>query len=220
MAKIASAPKDWHPTTRSDQTEPIVEARMANSPICSIENCGKPALARGWCSAHYTRWQRHGDPLVRVKRRGEAIAFYQNIVLSYEGDECLIWPFTKSRQGYGWVFINGRGREVHRAACEEIHGPPPTPLHEAAHSCGNGHLACCALKHLRWATQIENQRDKFLHGTVARGEKQGSSKLTESDVRKIRQLRGLSRAKIAELFGVHPVTIIRIQNRTRWSWLD
>jgi hypothetical protein len=30
---------------------------------CSIEGCEKPVQARGWCSAHWARWKRHGDPL-------------------------------------------------------------------------------------------------------------------------------------------------------------
>lgn len=30
---------------------------------CIIDSCDKPYLARGWCSAHWTRWKRHGDPL-------------------------------------------------------------------------------------------------------------------------------------------------------------
>lgn len=33
--------------------------------ICSIEGCKSPASARGWCKAHYSRWRRNGDPLVR-----------------------------------------------------------------------------------------------------------------------------------------------------------
>ncbi len=31
--------------------------------LCSIEDCRNPTFSRGWCSKHYTRWQRHGDPL-------------------------------------------------------------------------------------------------------------------------------------------------------------
>lgn len=30
---------------------------------CSIEDCTDKAVSRGWCSKHYTRWQRHGSPL-------------------------------------------------------------------------------------------------------------------------------------------------------------
>jgi 5-methylcytosine-specific restriction endonuclease McrA len=37
--------------------------------ICSIDDCGKSAVARGWCDAHYRRWQRNGDPLA-VARPG------------------------------------------------------------------------------------------------------------------------------------------------------
>jgi len=29
---------------------------------CSIDGCTSPALARGWCTKHYTRWRTHGDP--------------------------------------------------------------------------------------------------------------------------------------------------------------
>lgn len=30
---------------------------------CSIEGCGSPVRARGWCNRHYLRWRRSGDPL-------------------------------------------------------------------------------------------------------------------------------------------------------------
>ncbi len=32
---------------------------------CSIDKCNKEAKVRGWCAAHYTMWQRHGDPLYK-----------------------------------------------------------------------------------------------------------------------------------------------------------
>lgn len=33
---------------------------------CSIDGCGKPMKARGWCNAHWGAWKRYGDPLKRV----------------------------------------------------------------------------------------------------------------------------------------------------------
>lgn len=35
---------------------------------CSIKGCGKPLRARGWCTKHYKRWRKHGDPLITGKR--------------------------------------------------------------------------------------------------------------------------------------------------------
>jgi hypothetical protein len=31
--------------------------------VCKAEGCDGRAVARGWCSKHYSRWQRHGDAL-------------------------------------------------------------------------------------------------------------------------------------------------------------
>lgn len=28
---------------------------------CEIPGCGKKALARNWCAAHYTKWKKYGD---------------------------------------------------------------------------------------------------------------------------------------------------------------
>lgn len=39
---------------------------------CSIETCGRPQRrgGRGWCSMHYARWCRVGDPLLKLRARG------------------------------------------------------------------------------------------------------------------------------------------------------
>lgn len=35
---------------------------MAAKSVCSIDGCGKPHSARGWCRMHYMRWLTHGSP--------------------------------------------------------------------------------------------------------------------------------------------------------------
>lgn len=45
---------------------------MSNA-TCSVDGCekvtGVKGTARGWCSKHYNRWLRNGDPLVRTMRK-------------------------------------------------------------------------------------------------------------------------------------------------------
>lgn len=47
---------------------------MKATRTCTIDGCDKPLLARGWCSAHWTRWKRHGDPLGGGAKRSPALA--------------------------------------------------------------------------------------------------------------------------------------------------
>jgi hypothetical protein len=105
-------------------------------------------------------------------------------------------------------------------ACEEENGPPPTPDHEAAHSCGNGHLGCVARKHLRWKTHAENVAEAVEHGTVQRGTERWNAKLTEDDVRSIRAMIGRRTQKsIAKQFGISRELVSSIKRKHSWGWL-
>lgn len=58
------------------QTKPGKKRRcptcLAAKPVrmCSIGGCAKPVYARGWCSAHYSRFARHGDAEAEVRPYG------------------------------------------------------------------------------------------------------------------------------------------------------
>lgn len=193
-----------------------------NKPICSVSNCDKRVLARGWCAAHYERWRRHDDPLGGGAGHGEPKQFYSGVVLPYQQDECLLWPYSKNNAGYGVLRLGGRVQVVSRCVCEKVNGAPPSPQHEAAHSCGNGNLGCVTPRHLRWDTHAGNQSDMAVHGTSTRGERQWMAKLTEADVREIRKLSesGVCPKEIAAKFNVARRTIVHILAGTSWGWLE
>lgn len=194
---------------------------MATPRICSVENCNKPLSGHGLCEMHRRRWRKYGDPLARRKaENGELERWLMEVALPYEGDECLRWPFSVDRQGYGIVTVNGSHQIASRVVCERAHGAPPTPLHHAAHSCNRGHEGCVNKRHLSWKTRAENEADKVANGTSNRGERCGSAKLTEDQVLQIRRLDGqFSHAEIAVQFGVARQTISKIISGDRWAWL-
>ena len=191
---------------------------MATRFLCSVPDCDKAAITRGWCQAHYRRWQRHGDPLAGRTPNGKAHEFLE-FAASYEGDDCLTWPYATVENGYGRVNIGGRIRVASQVVCEIAHGERPSDRHEAAHSCGRGHLGCVNRLHLSWKTPSENQADKVSHGTALRGERSNFAKLTEDDVRRIFRDSRTGTA-IAADFGISFVTVSDIKRRKSWFWLD
>lgn len=128
--------------------------------ICSIEGCERHRYSKELCRIHYDHLYRNGDPLA-TRRRAKANDYLRDVVLKYEGDDCLIWPFCRSKKGYGWIHYKGHGMLISRAVCFERYGEPPSPDYEGAHSCGKGTSGCCNPKHVRWATQAENMDDRF-----------------------------------------------------------
>lgn len=158
----------------------------------------------------------HGPEERRPRAKpGEAPRYLRDVVLLYEGDDCLIWPYARTGAGYGHLSIDGENILVSRIACEAEHGLSPTPWHDAAHSCGNGHLACCTRKHVRWATPKENQQDMVLHGKSQQGERQHAAKLTDDSVRFIRASKQTN-TELAEKFGTSRAAIISARKGKTW----
>ncbi len=191
---------------------------MADPKLCSIPDCGKLAGRHGWCRAHRDRWKLYGDPLAGLTGRGEARRYFEQRVLTYSGDDCLTWPFCRDRDGYGLLKECRKMKTVSRILCEQEFGPPPTPRHEAAHSCGKGRDGCVTRRHLSWKTSVENHADKLVHNTRPMGETHGAAKLTNQAAREIISLKGaLSRSKIAKQYGISPVTVGDIHRGKSWK---
>lgn len=191
---------------------------------CSVANCKNHALhasGRGdkLCRPHYKKKLKYGDPCYVYVRPSEVMAWVKNAI-SYDGDDCLIWPFARSGQKYGCMRFRGSTQLAHRVVCELVHGSPPSPLSQAAHSCGKGHEGCVNPRHLRWDSRSGNFADKVKHGTDSRGEKSSLAKITNDDVVRIRSLRGkMSQSAIGAEYGLTQPTISKIQSGKRWSWM-
>lgn len=133
--------------------------------------------------------------------------------MNYDGPDCLPWPYARLPTGYGFMGYKGKIWRANRLMCQLVNGPPPTPRHESAHTCGHGHDACVHPKHLVWKTGKQNQADRKKHGTVYRRGRQ--NKLTAEAVRVIRSSK-LTQQQLADKFGVTRENIGQVIRRQTW----
>jgi len=120
---------------------------------CSIVGCGGIIEARGWCTKHYERWLRSGDPefvsYVLIKTPEEAFA----LRTEWQGD-CLIWVGWTDKNGNGRVHVNGKQKMAHRYAWERVNGPIPDGMFIVRKDhCDE---ACVNVDHLRCVTAAQN----------------------------------------------------------------
>lgn len=111
-------------------------------------------------------------------------------------------------------------RYVHQLVAEAFCGPRPTRQHEVRHLNGlkDDNRAC----NLAWGTRKENMADSQRLGQTAVGSRVGSSKLTEAQVRKIKQLlrEGWCPACVARRFFVQPNIIVCIRRNKTWKHVN
>lgn len=184
--------------------------------VCSELGCESVVLAKGLCQKHWR--QRRAADLYPWPSPGDAEIYFQALLRVPEGwQPCLTtWPYGRDGNGRPKIKRDGRTQYVARLLCR---GEPEPGQTQCAHNCGEA--GCLNWNHLKWATPAENEADKERHGTVARGERHGSAKLTESKVREIRVLAGkFKQTELAKKYNVKPNTISQILNRKTWAHLD
>lgn len=127
----------------------------------------------------------------------------------------------RDRDGYRKLILVANGkrfyRRVHNLVLESFIGPCP-PGKVGCHN--NGDLTNNRLWNVRWDTQANNIADKRKHGTVAAGEKIGTSTLKPDQVLVIRELHAsgaVKRTELASAFGVNRATIGGIVLRRSWK---
>lgn len=134
--------------------------------ICVCAGCENIAIARGWCTKHYTRFRRHGDPetMTRVRGSGAVEERFWIHVDRRGPNEC--WPWTASlRRGHGKFWDGTRMVPARRYAYELLVGPIPESM-DLDHTCHNGtschkgdscpHRRCVNPAHLEPVPRREN----------------------------------------------------------------
>lgn len=212
---------------------------MPESTTCCVvfasgEPCTTQRLGRSpWCKTCYGWSRSHGgaNPTGRprrivqghISRAAELAAAARST-----SDECIFLT-TKSANPVVAVRLRRKHISAARAVWIMAHGDPGDLL--VLHGCngGSGSHGCVNIQHLRLGDNAQNMRDRAAAGRFkippenrARGEAQGASKLTEAQVREIRQkcADGAKQRDVARQYGVVNSTVCQIVNRKMWGWLE
>jgi len=158
-----------------------------------------------------------------AKRTSTEQRFWAN-VSGPDARGCRIWFGRKNSCGYGSLWVTELKKSVgaHRWIWEQTFGAIPGGA-EICHHCDTP--ACVEVTHLFLGDRATNMADmaaKGRHGTLW-GERNGRAKLTEDQVREIRQLYGAGGWTFAGLgrqYGVAYQIISAIVRRTSWSKVE
>lgn len=142
--------------------------------------------------------------------------FWQNVTIS---DSACCWEWKGAlRNGYGVFSVNGKITYAHRYSYKLVYNQIKEGLC-VLHKCNN--RLCVNPSHLYIGTKQDNANDKVNSNRQIKGGQSKLSKLTEQQVREIKEYKGkLSLRKIANLYKVHHWTIGRILNNINWKHLE
>jgi DNA-binding transcriptional regulator YiaG len=134
-------------------------------------------------------------------------------VINENGCHVCTSHHKKKREDIG-ITRNGKRSIITRYVWEIVNGKIPNGL-LIRHKCDNP--PCINPDHLELGTNQDNSNDKLERGRQAKGENQGSSKLTEDQVRDIKMNTTNSITELAEMYGVAIDTIQKIDQVKTWK---
>lgn len=114
---------------------------------CSVDDCEKPAKAKGMCIMHYKRVRNHGTT-ERLDRKIPKAELFERYVTRTDG--CWEWNGPVTTHGYTGLGRHGLG---HRWSYEQQNGEIPESL-VIDHLCRN--KTCTNPDHLEAVTNQEN----------------------------------------------------------------
>lgn len=129
---------------------------------------------------------------------------------------CVEWAKSTTTTGYGKFSLHAGGWMLaHRAAYEMHVGSIPDGM-VVCHRCDNPR--CVRPEHLFVGTMADNQQDMAQKGRSTRGEKNPMARLTEADVREIRNKHaaGVKRDDLCAQWGVSLGCVSGVVDGINW----
>lgn len=118
---------------------------------CTIEGCDRIHYARGYCSSHYGKWRRWGDPLyTRRTSPGEPQKWIEELLSQgHWGNDCILWPFGVHADSKYGVYASPQGStSAHHYIYEQLRDNPlDRKCFQVTQTCGNS--LCCNPNHLQ-----------------------------------------------------------------------
>jgi hypothetical protein len=207
---------------------------------CLIDDCGSEVAARGWCSKHWQRWRKYGDPHIVYPpsagpQRPATERFWEKVDKATTPDGCWTWTAGSDEDGYGHFKVDGRTWRASRWIFNQTNDAPLADGEQVRHTCDNP--PCVRPAHLIRGTSADNSRDMVSRARSARGARHGSQlhpdtvmrgtgnaahKLTDDEVQEIRAryANGELQIPLAKEFGVTQVTVSLITRRKTWTHLE
>lgn len=125
---------------------------------------------------------------------------------------CWEWVKAINDQGYGISWYGGKTISAHRLSYILHKGSIPEKRF-IIHSCDN--KKCINPDHLSIGTPAENSSDMVSKKRQAFGERVGTAKLTEEQVKEIR-ISNLSSRKLSKLYNISKTNILDIKRNYIW----
>lgn len=194
---------------------------------CGHATCTEPPSAHGYCGTHAARLRRNGHTNL-IPRKPFEVAFWEKVDRNGPPPShlpslgpCWLWTASKCKiNGYGRVTYKGvRGTNAQRVAYELAYGIKIPPGMLACHRCDV--RLCCRPSHIFIGSKGDNNRDRARKGRSReqRGVAAFNAKLSDEDVRNIRQLvaGGATQTSVASLYGIRSGHCSAIVNRRLWT---